>query len=93
MSILEKQSGLKFNIDFYCGYSPERINPGDKKHTIDKITIDKQININPIGNKAKGSFMNPFSSTSLPMSSNETKLIIPITSKVVAILYLVAICY
>ena len=27
---LEKQSGLKFNKDFYCGYSPERINPGDK---------------------------------------------------------------
>ena len=35
--ILEKYSGLKFNIDFYCGYSPERINPGDKIHTITKI--------------------------------------------------------
>ena len=32
--ILEKGSGLKFNQDFYCGYSPERINPGDKEHTI-----------------------------------------------------------
>ena len=32
--ILEKQSGLKFNTDFYCGYSPERINPGDKKHRL-----------------------------------------------------------
>ena len=32
--ILEKQSGLKFNSDFYCGYSPERINPGDKKHRL-----------------------------------------------------------
>ena len=32
--ILEKQSGLKFNKDFYCGYSPERINPGDKKHKL-----------------------------------------------------------
>ena len=32
--ILEKKSGLKFNNDFYCGYSPERINPGDKKHRI-----------------------------------------------------------
>ncbi|MDA8867343.1 Vi polysaccharide biosynthesis UDP-N-acetylglucosamine C-6 dehydrogenase TviB [Candidatus Pelagibacter sp.] len=32
--ILEKKSGLKFNIDFYCGYSPERINPGDKKHRL-----------------------------------------------------------
>jgi UDP-N-acetyl-D-galactosamine dehydrogenase len=35
--ILEKFSGLKFNKDFYCGYSPERINPGDKKHTISNI--------------------------------------------------------
>ncbi len=35
--ILEKESGLKFNKDFYAGYSPERINPGDKKHTIEKI--------------------------------------------------------
>ncbi len=35
--ILEKHSGLKFNIDFKVGYSPERINPGDKKNTIDKI--------------------------------------------------------
>ncbi|OEK02512.1 hypothetical protein BFP97_13710 [Roseivirga sp. 4D4] len=35
--ILEKISGLKFNIDFYCGYSPERINPGDKEHTVTKI--------------------------------------------------------
>jgi UDP-N-acetyl-D-galactosamine dehydrogenase len=35
--ILEKFSGLKFNIDFFCGYSPERINPGDKEHTVTKI--------------------------------------------------------
>ncbi len=35
--VLEKFSGLKFNIDFYCGYSPERINPGDKEHTVTKI--------------------------------------------------------
>lgn len=35
--VLEKVSGLKFNTDFYCGYSPERINPGDKKHTVTKI--------------------------------------------------------
>ena len=34
---LEKSSGLKFNKDFYCGYSPERINPGDKQHTVKKI--------------------------------------------------------
>jgi len=35
--VLEKISGLKFNHDFYAGYSPERINPGDKLHTVDKI--------------------------------------------------------
>lgn len=35
--ILEEISGLKFNTDFFCGYSPERINPGDKQHTITKI--------------------------------------------------------
>ncbi len=35
--ILEKQSGLKFNHDFFCGYSPERINPGDKVNTITTI--------------------------------------------------------
>jgi UDP-N-acetyl-D-galactosamine dehydrogenase len=34
---LEKTSGLKFNVDFYAGYSPERINPGDKEHTVTKI--------------------------------------------------------
>ena len=36
--LLEEATGLKFNEDFYVGYSPERINPGDKKHTITKIT-------------------------------------------------------
>lgn len=35
--VLEKESGLKYNVDFFCGYSPERINPGDKLHTVDKI--------------------------------------------------------
>jgi UDP-N-acetyl-D-galactosamine dehydrogenase len=35
--VLEKYSGLKFNQDFFCGYSPERINPGDKKHRITNI--------------------------------------------------------
>jgi len=35
--VLERESGLKFNEDFYCGYSPERINPGDKEHTVTKI--------------------------------------------------------
>jgi UDP-N-acetyl-D-glucosamine/UDP-N-acetyl-D-galactosamine dehydrogenase len=35
--VLETISGLKFNVDFYVGYSPERINPGDKEHTVEKI--------------------------------------------------------
>lgn len=35
--VLESESGLKFNIDFFAGYSPERINPGDKEHTVTKI--------------------------------------------------------
>ncbi|MDA7927760.1 nucleotide sugar dehydrogenase [Akkermansiaceae bacterium] len=35
--VLEKESSLKFNRDFHCGYSPERINPGDKEHTVTKI--------------------------------------------------------
>lgn len=35
--VIEKFSGLKFNVDFYCGYSPERINPGDKQHRLPTI--------------------------------------------------------
>jgi len=35
--VLEKFSGLKFNVDFFCGYSPERINPGDKQHRLPNI--------------------------------------------------------
>lgn len=35
--VVEKVSGLKMNVDFYAGYSPERINPGDKLHTVEKI--------------------------------------------------------
>lgn len=37
LPVVEKLSGLKFNTDFYAGYSPERINPGDKVHTVEKI--------------------------------------------------------
>lgn len=37
LPIVEKISGLKFNVDFFAGYSPERINPGDKEHTVEKI--------------------------------------------------------
>ena len=37
LPVVESVSGLKYNIDFYAGYSPERINPGDKFHTVEKI--------------------------------------------------------
>lgn len=37
LPVVEKVSDLKFNVDFFAGYSPERINPGDKKHTVEKI--------------------------------------------------------
>ena len=37
LPVVEKVSGLKFNMDFFAGYSPERINPGDKEHTVEKI--------------------------------------------------------
>lgn len=37
LPVVERVSGLKFNVDFYAGYSPERINPGDKQHTVEKI--------------------------------------------------------
>lgn len=35
--VIERISGLKYNVDFYAGYSPERVNPGDKEHTVEKI--------------------------------------------------------
>ena len=37
LPVVEQVSGLKFNVDFFAGYSPERINPGDKEHTVEKI--------------------------------------------------------
>src|SRR5690606_28243171 len=37
LPIIEKESGLKWKTDFFAGYSPERINPGDKEHTVEKI--------------------------------------------------------
>ena len=43
--VLEKNSGLKFNQDFFCGYSPERINPGDKVNTLTKIKKIKRSEI------------------------------------------------
>jgi len=52
--ILEKVSGLKFNEDFFCGYSPERINPGDKEHTVTKILKVTAGSTPEIGKKVDG---------------------------------------
>lgn len=49
--VLERISGLKFNEDFYAGYSPERINPGDKEHTVEKILKVTAGSIPEIGKK------------------------------------------
>ncbi|MBN3002628.1 Vi polysaccharide biosynthesis UDP-N-acetylglucosamine C-6 dehydrogenase TviB [Chromobacterium alkanivorans] len=49
--VLEHESGLTFNVDFYCGYSPERINPGDKQHrvtTIKKVTSGSTVEISEV---------------------------------------------
>ncbi len=58
--ILEKQSGLKFNLDFFCGYSPERINPGDKVNTlttIKKITSGSTPEVAEVVDKLYGSII------------------------------------
>jgi UDP-N-acetyl-D-galactosamine dehydrogenase len=58
--ILEKQSGLKFNVDFFCGYSPERINPGDKVNTlttIKKITSGSTPEVAEVVDKLYGSII------------------------------------
>ncbi|WP_299534739.1 nucleotide sugar dehydrogenase [Ulvibacterium sp.] len=52
--VLEKISGLTFNIDFFVGYSPERVNPGDKEHTIDKILKVTSGSTPEIGKKIDG---------------------------------------
>jgi UDP-N-acetyl-D-galactosamine dehydrogenase len=52
--VLEKVSGLKFNEDFFAGYSPERINPGDKEHTVEKILKVTSGSTTEIGLKVDG---------------------------------------
>lgn len=52
--VLERVSGLTFNTDFYCGYSPERINPGDKEHTVTKILKVTSGSTPEIGQKVDG---------------------------------------
>ncbi len=52
--VLEKKSGLVFNEDFFAGYSPERINPGDKEHTVEKILKVTSGSTPEIGRKVDG---------------------------------------
>jgi UDP-N-acetyl-D-galactosamine dehydrogenase len=52
--VLEQVSGLKFNQDFYAGYSPERINPGDKEHTVEKILKVTSGSTPEVGRKIDG---------------------------------------
>ncbi|MFS4481926.1 nucleotide sugar dehydrogenase [Hyunsoonleella sp. 2307UL5-6] len=56
--VLEKVSGLKFNKDFFAGYSPERINPGDKLHTVDKILKVTAGSTPEIGEKVNNLYKN-----------------------------------
>lgn len=52
--VLERVSGLKFNVDFFAGYSPERINPGDKEHTVEKILKVTSGSTPEVGQKVDG---------------------------------------
>jgi UDP-N-acetyl-D-galactosamine dehydrogenase len=52
--VLEQESGLKFNEDFFVGYSPERINPGDKEHTVEKILKVTSGSTPEVGKKVDG---------------------------------------
>ncbi len=56
--VLERVSGLKFNIDFFAGYSPERINPGDKEHTVEKILKVTSGSTPEIGQKVDALYKN-----------------------------------
>lgn len=49
--VVERVSGLKYNVDFFAGYSPERINPGDKEHTVEKIKKVTSGSTSEIGEK------------------------------------------
>ena len=62
--ILEKKSGLKYNNNFFCGYSPERINPGDKKHTLTTIT-----KVTSGSNKKTADFVDQLYSSIVPVGT------------------------
>ena len=60
--VVEKVSGLKFNVDFFAGYSPERINPGDKQHTVErikKVTSGSTLEVGKKVNEVYGTHLAP----------------------------------
>jgi len=62
--ILEEESKLQYNFDFYCGYSPERINPGDKKHNLTSI-----IKVTSGSNKATATFVDDLYKSIIPIGT------------------------
>ena len=68
--ILERESGLTYNIDFFCGYSPERINPGDKEH---RLTTIKKITAGSNENTAK--FVDTLYNSIIPAGTHNTSSI------------------
>jgi UDP-N-acetyl-D-glucosamine/UDP-N-acetyl-D-galactosamine dehydrogenase len=67
--ILEKYSRLKFNIDFFCGYSPERINPGDKEHTVCDIVKVTSGSTPEIGKRVDNLYKKIIKAGTYPVSS------------------------
>jgi len=68
--ILEKESGLKYNTDFFCGYSPERINPGDKKHGLTTIT-----KVTSGSNEETADFVDELYNSIIPAGTHKTSSI------------------
>jgi len=67
--LIEKVSGLKYNVDFFCGYSPERINPGDKEHVLEKIIKVTSGSTNETANKVDALYSKIVSAGTHPVSS------------------------
>ena len=66
---LEKSSGLKFNKDFFCGYSPERVNPGDKVNTLEKIKKITSGSTPEIAREVDSLYKNIITAGTLPVAS------------------------
>ena len=67
--LIEEVSGLKFNVDFFCGYSPERINPGDKEHVLEKIVKVTSGSTSEAAKQVDGLYSKIISAGTHPVSS------------------------